>query len=83
MASPTSSPTTTNRGHSRKDFLNFIYNAGGSLAEVETQIEITHSLGYIDHETHLQLQLQIEELSKILTGLVKSLRTENTALTSG
>lgn len=69
--------------HSRKDFLNFIYNARGSLAEVETQIEIAHTLGYIDHETHLQLQLQIEELSKILTGLVKSLRTENATPTSG
>lgn len=69
--------------HSRKDFLNFIYTARGSLAEVETQLEIALTLGYIDHTAHTQTQHQIQELSKILTGLIKSLRAESATITSG
>ena len=69
--------------HSRKDFLSFIYIARGSLAEVETQTEISHRLGYITPEAYGNLQQQTEELSKILTGLIKSLRAESATITNG
>lgn len=47
----------------------FIGHARGSLAEVETQIDIAHNLGYLKAETTAQLQARVAHLGRMITGL--------------
>jgi four helix bundle protein len=55
--------------NSRKELHHFIGQSRGSLAEVETQVEIAQKLGYIGGEVASQLLLNIAELGRILAGL--------------
>ncbi|MBI1740545.1 MAG: four helix bundle protein [Acidobacteriales bacterium] len=59
--------------NSRGEFHQFVGTARGSLAEVETQVEIARDLGYIPAPVAEELLLRIEELGRILTGLRASL----------
>ena len=63
--------------NSRKEFHQFVGTARGSLAEVETQVEIARDLSYIAEPTANDLLMQIEELGRILTGLRTSLGQKN------
>ncbi len=56
-----------------KDFALFISIAMGSLAELETQIIVSEKQKYISKEKYAQLNLQIEELSKMLRSFYKKL----------
>ena len=47
----------------------FIGHARGSLAEVETQIEIAENLGYLTAEVASQLQARAAHLGRMITGL--------------
>ena len=55
--------------NSRREFHQFIGVARGSLAEVETQVEIARDLDYLPSRAAEDLLLQIAELGRILTGL--------------
>jgi four helix bundle protein len=56
------------------DVVHFMLQARGSLLEVETQVLIAQSLGYLtDQETQRLLQ-QTAELGRILNGLISALR---------
>ncbi len=39
----------------RKEFINFLHMAQGSLSELDTQIELAERLGYLDEESCLKL----------------------------
>ena len=54
----------------RKDFLHFVRTAHGSLAEIETQILIIKDLYSLEVSALLQ---EINEISKIMNGLISSL----------
>jgi four helix bundle protein len=54
-------------------FLNFLWIASGSLAELDTHIIIAKQLGYIDEIETLELERRIEEVGRMLTGLRRSL----------
>ena len=65
-------PSNLAEGHgrnSRKEFHQFIGHARGSLAEVETQIEIASNLGYLRRDRASELLVRVNELGRILTGL--------------
>jgi len=65
-------PSNLAEGHgrnSRNEFHHFIGTARGSLAEVETQIEISNNLGYLTTEAASELLLKADELGRVLTGL--------------
>lgn len=65
-------PSNLAEGYSRNsknELHHFIGQARGSLAEVETQIEIAMNLGYVDTETSSRLLSQIDEVGRLLTGL--------------
>jgi len=65
-------PSNLAEGHgrnSRNEFHHFIGQARGSLAEVETQIEIAKNLDYLSQETALELLAEVDELGRMLTGL--------------
>ncbi len=55
--------------NTRGEFHQFVGTARGSLAEVETQVEIARDLAYLPEQVAEDLLLQIGELGRILTGL--------------
>jgi four helix bundle protein len=59
---------------STKDFLRFLGIAQGSLAEVATFVVIAEKLGYLQRSSSNEITLEIEELTKMLYGLQRSLR---------
>ena len=55
--------------NSRGEFRQFIGNARGSLAEVETQLEIAKDLGYMERDAAEKLLKEVDEISRMLSGL--------------
>lgn len=64
-----------NERESLKEFLHFLSIARGSLAEVETQLEIAARLGYIESEKLNNLLQNTDEIGKMLNGLQKTLKS--------
>jgi four helix bundle protein len=59
---------------SSKEFIRFLHISRGSLAEVETQLEIAHRRGYIkstDSQRHTIVRIRL-----MINGLVKQLGKE-------
>lgn len=63
--------------HSRKEFIQFLYIALGSTMEVDTQIIISKNLGYLDNEKRLKLCNRINDIGKMINGLIKYLKERN------
>ena len=61
--------------YSRPDFHRFLRMARGSLAELETQLMIAHSLGYVGNDPERSLLMKAAELGRILNALTASLET--------
>ena len=55
------------------DFINFLRYAAGSLYEVITQVQIAKNQGLLNEETHTNLYAEAEEISRMLSGLSRSL----------
>ena len=55
------------------EFQRFLSIATGSLTDVDTQLVIACELGFIDQEVLNQLEKEIAEVGRIITGLRKSL----------
>lgn len=47
--------------NSKKEFVQFLYVSLGSLAEVETQILIAHSLGYLNDQDNVLREIEVIE----------------------
>jgi four helix bundle protein len=56
-----------------KEYIQFLYVALGSAAELETQFIIASNLGFYKSEEAMNLQKNLTELIRMLTGLIKSL----------
>ena len=65
--------------NSDKEFVNFLSIARGSLWELETQIEISERLHYIDSGQKNKVYEQTEEIGKMLNALATSV--EQTPIT--
>jgi four helix bundle protein len=59
--------------HSRKEFVQFLYRARGSLLELETQLFIASELRYLDPLTSQAIEDKTKELGRILNGLTTSI----------
>ena len=57
--------------HSRKEFIQFLHIASGSVAELETQLLLAPRMGFISSSSIIS---DIEEVRKLLLGLLRSLR---------
>jgi len=55
--------------NSRNEFHHFVGQARGSLAEVETQVEIARNLGYVTVACSSEMLARIDEVGRLLTGL--------------
>ncbi len=60
--------------YSHAEFHHFLRNARGSLAEVETQIQIACNLNYITQEQGLALLQATAEVGRILNALLDSVK---------
>src|ERR1700679_1889685 len=69
-------PSNIAEGHdrlSRGEFRQFLGYARGSLVEIETQIIIARSLGYLDVAQSSKILERTTEVGKILNGLINSI----------
>jgi four helix bundle protein len=60
--------------YSNREFLRFLRHSRGSLAELETQLLIAKQRGYLSDLKVAELLKHADELSRILSGLISSLR---------
>ncbi len=74
--SAVSVPSNIAEGHARgatRDFARFIAISRGSLAEIETQIELCLGLGMLNNDEATPVLACCDEVGRILRGLRKSL----------
>ncbi len=74
-------PSNIAEGQARRttrDFMHFLSIARGSLKELETQIIISHRLGYMNATQQSELVDVTEEVSRLISGLNKSLKRKET-----
>ena len=71
-------PANIVEGQSRnttKEYLQFLYNARGSLEEVRYFLLLSKDLQFLSPEKYENLEHGYENVSKMLNGLIKSLKT--------
>ena len=61
----------------RKAFLNHLDIALGSQGEVEVQLEIAQRLRFLKMADYQQTQIAVEEIGRMLNGLIVSLQPDN------
>jgi four helix bundle protein len=57
----------------KKEFVQFLSIARGSLAEIETYLMLSRDLGYLNQDEFIQLGDLRKEVGRLLRGLYKSL----------
>jgi four helix bundle protein len=60
---------------SRKELVQFLFRARGSLLELETQITIGQELGYLELEDGKRLINLVAEVGRMLNSMVNTLQT--------
>jgi len=55
-----------------KEFINFLHMAQGSLAELDTQLEISLRLKLTKQESWISIDAKLMEVDKMLSGLIRS-----------
>jgi four helix bundle protein len=60
---------------SRKELRQFLFNARGSLLELETQIVIAGKLEYLEYKQSSSVRALASQVGRSLTGLLNSLAT--------
>ena len=60
--------------NSKKEFNQFLYIALASASELETQLIIAKNLNYINKELEQNLVLELNMISRMLQGLIKSIK---------
>ena len=57
---------------SNKDAVRFFYIAKGSLAEIQTQLEIAYEIEYLENSTYDDLDEKCTVIGKMLGSLIKA-----------
>lgn len=63
---------------SYKEKIQFYFMALGSLTEVQNQLLIAKDVGYLEIKDFKGIASQTVEVSKVINGLIKSLKSRNT-----
>jgi len=61
----------------KKQLINYLSIARGSSFEVSYQLLLAKELDYWDEETYERLNLQIVEIQKMISGLIRKLQQDN------
>lgn len=62
---------------STSDYVRFLNIASGSLYELQTQIEISHNLGYVGKDAFDAIYEDTREIERMLSSLIRSLKRRN------
>lgn len=54
-----------------KEFVQFLYIASGSCAELDTQLIIAMNINYLKTDTYKVITEKVEEVGKMINGLIK------------
>jgi len=60
---------------SHKEFIQFLYIALGSASEVDVQLLVSRNLEYISDDQYLEMSREREEISKMLFGLIRNVKS--------
>ena len=74
-------PSNIAEGYERgsaKETVNFLNYAKGSAGELRTQMYIGIDIGYIEREAGMAWIKEVEEISRMLHGLMQTIRTQKT-----
>ena len=63
--------------YSRKEFVQFLYRARGSLLELQTQLFIAGELDYLESISARRIRDKADELGRILNGLTTSVQNSS------
>jgi four helix bundle protein len=58
--------------NTKKEFINFLHIAQGSLSELDTQVDLAKRLKYIEEKTWKDIDTMMEKIDKMLSGLIRS-----------
>ena len=61
------------RRYHNKEYKQFLYIAMGSCAELETQIIITHELGYLNDTDKIEIIEKLKYICRMINQLIKKL----------
>jgi four helix bundle protein len=76
--SMSSVPANIAEGNSRqtkKEFIQFLYQAKGSLAETQYHLRLAKDLKYITEKDYINLIGQCDEVGRLISGLLNYLRS--------
>ena len=59
-----------------KDFANFLHTSLGSAKECENHLLLSKDLGYLKENEFTELNNQIQEVEKMLNGLIKQVQSQ-------
>lgn len=54
----------------KRDYVQFLFRARGSLHETETQLEVGRNLAFLDEKTFVRVFGQANEVGRVLNGLI-------------
>jgi four helix bundle protein len=60
--------------HTTQEFIRFVATARGSIAEIETQILLARTFGYLSHENADIVLKQLDSVARLSTKLFQSLK---------
>lgn len=66
-----------------KDYIHFLYNARGSLEETRYHLLLARDLDLVDPDRYAEMETDYEEVSRMLNGLIQSLKQSGKRVTTG
>ncbi|MFH0712166.1 MAG: four helix bundle protein [archaeon] len=60
-----------------KDYVSFLYNALGSVKEVESELYVCEKLGYISGNKLDDLLKELDEIGKMIVGVISYVSSKN------
>jgi four helix bundle protein len=70
-------PANIAEGQGRRlagEFQQFLAHARGSLLELDTHLELAMRVGYLTKQQQTAIQVRLDEVGRLLNGLLRSLR---------
>ncbi len=58
-----------------KEFVNFLMNARGSVLELDTHLELSMRVDYLEKENYKRLKEKLDEVGRMLNGLIGSIKS--------
>lgn len=61
---------------SKKEFVQMLSRARGSIFEVQTQLEISRNLGFLPQPKFEELAAKADEVGRLINGLIREIRRQ-------